>query len=80
MHLLSKELNKVTDKLRPKTSFGFFCFYYIEIRYKVLIKFNHKKRGGKLNLKLVVGFVDCLQLFEGVVGKAEHVIPFIKFP
>jgi len=45
-----------------------------------LVKFNDKKRSGKLNFEFVVDFVDRLQLLECVIGEAKHVVLLIKFP
>ncbi len=44
----------------------------------MLIKLNHKERGGKLYFKITIDFVDCSKLLESLVSETKHVILFVK--
>jgi hypothetical protein len=46
----------------------------------VSVKLNHKERGGKLDLKIIVNFVDRLKLLEGLVSETKHIVLFIELP
>lgn len=44
------------------------------------VKLNHKERGGKLDLKIIVNFVDRPKLLEGLVSETKHIVLFIELP
>jgi hypothetical protein len=46
----------------------------------VLVKFNYKKRGAELDLKVIINFVYGSQLLEGLICETKHIVLLIKLP